>query len=124
MKTKKWPGKDVGWEIALVLLFLLITGCAKNTGGGFAPPPLPVEVAIVTSGTVADRFEAVGTLEALDAITVVSQIEALVTDVPFHEAAFIEKGELIARLDDLQLKAEESRAEALRDQRKISYERG
>jgi len=72
MKTKKWPGKDVGWEIALVLLFLLITGCAKNTGGGFAPPPLPVEVAIVTSGTVADRFEAVGTLEALDAITVVS----------------------------------------------------
>ncbi len=123
MKTKNWPRIAVGWEIALVLLFLLITGCAKNTGGGFAPPPMPVEVAIVTSGTVADRFEAVGTLEALDAITVVSQIEALVTDVPFHEGAFIEKGELIARLDDLQLKAEESRAEALRDQRKISYER-
>ena len=122
MKTNNRWGIDVGWVIALVLLFLIL-GCANNKGGGFAPPPMPVEVATVTSGTVADRFEAVGTLEALDAITVVSQIEALVTDVPFHEGALIEKGGLIARLDDVQLKAEEARAEALRDQRKISYER-
>ncbi|MGH8003899.1 MAG: efflux RND transporter periplasmic adaptor subunit [Limisphaerales bacterium] len=122
MKTNNPWGIDVRWVIALVLLFLL-AGCAKNSGGGFAPPPMPVEVAVVTSGTVSDRFEAVGTLEALDAITVVSQIDALVTDVPFHEGALIEKGGLIARLDDEQLKAEEARAEALRDQRKISYER-
>lgn len=122
MKTNNRWGIDAGWIIALVLL-LFIFGCSSNKGNGFAPPPMPVEVATVTSGTVADRFEAVGTLEALDAITVVSQIEALVTDVPFHEGALIEKGGLIARLDDEQLKAEESRAEALRDQRKISYER-
>jgi membrane fusion protein (multidrug efflux system) len=122
MKTNNRWGINLGWIIALVLL-LLIFGCSSNKGNSFAPPPMPVEVATVTSGTVSDRFEAVGTLEALDAITVVSQIEALVTDVPFHEGALIEKGGLIARLDDEQLKAEESRAEALRDQRKISYER-
>ncbi|HLG94187.1 MAG TPA: efflux RND transporter periplasmic adaptor subunit [candidate division Zixibacteria bacterium] len=120
MKTNNRWGIDIHWVIAL--LFLLAS-CSKNSGGGFAPPPMPVEVATVTSGTVSDRFEAVGTLEALDAITVVSQIDALVTDAPFHEGAFIEKGGLIARLDDEQLKAEEARAEALRDQRKISFDR-
>ena len=123
MKTKNWPGIDVGCKIAWVLFFLLITGCSKNTGGGFAPPPMPVEIATVTSGTVADRFEAVGTLEALDAVTIVSQIDALVTEVPFREGGLIAEGELIARLDDEQLKAEEARAEALRDQQKISFER-
>ncbi len=123
MKTNNRWGVDVGWVIALVLLLLLMAGCAKNSGGGFSPPPMPVEVATVTSGTVADRFEAVGTLEALDAVTIVSQIDALVMDVPFREGAYIEKGGLIAQLDDEQLKAEEARAEALRDQRKISYER-
>ncbi|MCI0330750.1 MAG: efflux RND transporter periplasmic adaptor subunit [candidate division Zixibacteria bacterium] len=123
MKTNNRWGVDVGWVIALVLILLLVAGCAKNSGGGFAPPPMPVEVATVTSGTVADKFEAVGTLEALEAITVVSQIDALAMQVPFEEGRYIEKGQLIARLDDEQLKAEEARAEALRDQRKISYDR-
>jgi len=102
---------------------LLLAGCSKNKGGGFAPPPMPVEIATVTAGTVADRFEAVGTLGALNAITVVSQIEALVIDIPFREGSLIEKGSLIAQLDDAQLKAEEARAEALRDQKKISFDR-
>lgn len=123
MKINNRWGIDIGWVIALVLVFLLITGCSKNQGNNFSPPPMPVEVATVAAGTVSDKFEAVGTLEALDAVTIVSQIDALVLDVPFREGAFIEKGGLIAQLDDEQLKAEEVRAEALRDQRKISYER-
>ena len=114
-------GISFGMMVPLLLL-LLIAGCSKNQGG-FAPPPTPVEVSTVMSGTVVDRFEAVGTLEALDAISVVSQIDALVLDIPFHEGALIGQGELIAQLDDAQLKAEEARAEALRDQRKISYQR-
>jgi membrane fusion protein (multidrug efflux system) len=123
MKTNNRWGIETGWVIALVLVFLLITGCAKNKGNGFSPPPMPVEVATVAAGTVSDRFEAVGTLEALEAITVVAQIDAQVTGIPYQEGSLIEKGELIAQLDDEQLKAEEARAEALRDQRKISFER-
>lgn len=86
-------------------------------------PPMPVETAVVTRGSVADRFEAVGTLEAVDAITVVAQIDAQVTSISYREGSVIEKGGLIAQLDDAQLKAEEARAEALRDQKKTSYER-
>ncbi|MCI0531532.1 MAG: efflux RND transporter periplasmic adaptor subunit [candidate division Zixibacteria bacterium] len=111
-------------RIGYVLVPILLTSisCSEEQAG-FAPPPTPVEVAIVTTGAVADRFEAVGTIEALDAITVVSQIDALVIDIPFAEGTPVEKGTLIAQLDDTQLKAEEARAEALVDQKRISFDR-
>ena len=86
-------------------------------------PPMPVEVAPVTVQKVEDKFEAVGTIEAVDAITVVSEIDGAVISLPFREGEAIERGGLIAKLDDSQLAAELSRAEALRAQSQSSYER-
>lgn len=109
---------------ALILTAILLVGCSKQqAGGGFAPPPMPVETADVTARTVTDNFEAVGTIEAIDAVTIVSEIDALVISVPFQEGARINKGQLIAQLDDTQLRAELSRAEALRDQKKVTFDR-
>ena len=108
-----------------LLLILLASGCSKQAagGGGFSMPPMPVEVAPVTVQKVEDKFEAVGTIEAIDAITVVSEIDAAVISLPFREGEAIERGGLIAKLDDSQLSAEVSRAEALRAQSQSSYER-
>ena len=86
-------------------------------------PPLPVEVSPVVVQKVVDKFEAVGTIEALEAITVVSEIDAAVKALPFREGGFIRRGELIAQLDDAQLAAEVARAEALRAQSKATYDR-
>ncbi len=113
--------------LALVLLPLslaLLAGCSKNQAAErFTPPPMPVEQAAVTEGTVTDRLDAVGTIDAIDAITVVSEVDALVRELPFHEGASIQSGSLIAQLDDTQLRAELARAEALRDQRKVTFDR-
>lgn len=109
--------------LLLLLAFLVVVGCSNNKGGSFAPPPMPVEIAEVAKGTVSDRFTAVGTLEAVNAITVVSQIDAVVQEIPFLEGSLLAKGDLIAQLDDAQLQAQKARTEALRDQRKISYDR-
>ncbi len=46
---------------------------------GFRPPPMPVETAPVVQTRVADRFEAVGTIEASEAITVVSESRSSTT---------------------------------------------
>jgi len=108
-----------------VSALLAMHGCSGNEarGGGFSMPPMPVEVSPVTVQTIEDKFEAVGTIEALEAVTVVGEIDAMVKALPFKEGGFIQRGELIAQLDDSQLAAEVARAEALRAQSKSTYDR-
>lgn len=86
-------------------------------------PPMPVEIAQAKVQKVADKFEAVGTIDALEAVTVVAEIDASVTALPFQEGSYIKRGEIIARLDDKQLAAEVSRAEALNAQSHTNYDR-
>ena len=110
------------WGLALTL----VTGCSGETeqaGGGFQRPPTPVEAAPVITGPVTDRFSTVGTLEAENSIIVTGEIDGIVVEVPFPEGRRLAAGELIARLDDDQLKAETQRARALRDQKKSTWER-
>ena len=93
------------WSIitVLVLIQFLYLGCSKKeAGGGMSMPPMPVEVSVVQVQEVYDKFEAVGTLDAIEAITVVAEIDATVKRLPFQEGSTIRKGELIAQLDDLQ----------------------
>lgn len=109
----------------IILLMLLNYGCSDKqaSAGGFKLPPTPVEIADVKAQDVADKFEAVGTIEAIEGVTIVSEIDASVISLPFEEGSFIKKGALIAQLDDSQLSAEVNRTEALYDQSKASYKR-
>jgi len=110
------------WGLALTP----VAGCSgegEQAGGGFQRPPTPVEAAPVTTGPVTDRFSTVGTLEADNSIIVTGQIDGIIVEVPFREGRRLAAGELIARLDDDQLKAETQRARALRDQTKSTWER-
>lgn len=111
--------------VVFISLLFSVSGCSKQggSGGGFSMPPMPVEVARAKVQKVADKFEAVGTIEAIEAITVVSEIDAAVVGLPFEEGSFIKRGELIAHLDDSQLSAEVARAEALHAQSHVSYDR-
>jgi len=86
-------------------------------------PPTPVEIAIVEPGPVVDRFDGLGTIEAVEFITVVSEISATVVSLPFKEGKSVRRGDLLAQLDDAELRAEVARTEALRDQSKSAYDR-
>jgi membrane fusion protein (multidrug efflux system) len=108
-----------------IVIFLSIAGCFKQGGAGgkFSMPPMPVEVAQTKVQTVADKFEALGSIEANEAITVVTEIDGAILRLPFEEGTYIKQGTLIAQLDDSQLAAEVARTEALHDQSHTSYER-
>ena len=105
------------------LVLMLACGCGKPAGGNFTIPPTAVEVSPVIVQTVVDKFEGVGTIAAIAAITAVAEIEGAVKALPFKEGGFIRRGELIAQLDDAQLAAEVARAEALLAQSRSTYNR-
>jgi membrane fusion protein, multidrug efflux system len=109
----------------IILTTFLFTNCGdqNSAGGQFSMPPMPVEVAPVVKQGVSEKFEAVGTIEAIEEITVVSEINATVVDIPFTEGSQIGKGKIIAQLDDSQLAAEVARAEALYSQSLATYNR-
>src|SRR3982751_99332 len=82
---------------ALTVLLLALAGCGKGGAGagggmGFKPPPMPVETAPGGQERVADRFEAVGSIDASEAITVVSEIDGVVVRLPFQEGTTIGRG--------------------------------
>jgi membrane fusion protein, multidrug efflux system len=116
-----------GLQAALLFAALLAfgPGCARKQGAqqGFKMPPTPVETALVAAAPIADRFEAVGSIEAGEAITVVSEIDGAVVSLPFREGDPIRRGALIAQIDDTQLSAEVDRAAALRAQSQAAYDR-
>lgn len=108
---------------------VLLAGCGGDSGqagpggGGFQPPPTPVEAARVQSDAVTDRFTTVGTIEAGESIVVTSEIPGIVTRIPFTEGGRLEKGDIIAQLDDEQLRAEVNRARALMEQSRATWQR-
>jgi membrane fusion protein (multidrug efflux system) len=106
-------------------VLMVASGCSKTGpgGGNFSMPPMPVEIAPVKVESVADKFEAVGTIEAIESITVVAEIDGTIESLPFQEGGEIKRGKLIAQLDDSQLAAEVARAEALRAQSQATYDR-
>ncbi len=120
MKITKLAGYFCGLNAAAFLLSC--SGQGKGSGN-FSMPPMPVEVATVAVQTVTDKFEAVGTIEAVESVTIVAEIDALVKDLPFKEGREIQAGELIAQLDDSQLAAEADRARAVLAQGRASYDR-
>jgi len=114
--------------VAAVAMLTLIVGCGGDTeqagsrrGGGM--PPMPVETAAVTATGMTDAFSVVGSLDAEYEVEVVAEIAARVIDLPFAEGSELAAGDLIARLDDAQLQAERQRAEALVQQRRVTFER-
>ena len=112
--------------LCVALASTALMGCSKKGKGGpggFSMPPMPVETATVARGTVAERFETVGTLEATESVTLVSEIPAIVRKLPFKEGEHVGAGALIAQLDDAQLVAERDRGAALKAKAQATYER-
>jgi len=79
-------------------------------------PPVPVEVAEVQPSRMRDQFHAVGTIQAVAVVQIVSEIAATVRALPFVEGGAVRRGAALAFLDDTDLRAQARRTAALRDQ--------
>jgi membrane fusion protein (multidrug efflux system) len=112
---------------SLLLAALLITaGCGKPPAQQGGPPPDAPAMAVVAKVVqqrVEDTLELVASLEAVEEITVVSEITARVTDISFSEGEAVEAGQTFFRLDDVAATARLKEAEARFALAELGYKR-
>jgi len=111
-------GSIVSRTRLLVLAVVLLGACRKaqskgaSGGAGGGPYGLPVEVAVVRQDTVRDEVPATGDIEALQAIDLRPEVEGRLVGILVEEGTEVAKGAPLLQVDDLELRAQVTRAEA------------
>jgi membrane fusion protein (multidrug efflux system) len=124
------------WKRMLVMLlvaFLGITGIAfwKITKvraaiaehAHFAMPPSAVTTVVVKGQTWQPVLSAVGSLKAVNGVTVSTDLAGIVSEINFESGAAVKKGDLLIKLDTQQEEAQLHATEAKLEQMRLDLER-
>jgi membrane fusion protein (multidrug efflux system) len=94
-------------NIAVRVAFVaFVAACSK--GAPPAPPkmpPTPVGVVNVAPATMPQAFEFVGQVQPFRRVEVRSRVEGIIVDRPFVEGSFVQKGQILYRLDQVKYEA-------------------
>ncbi|MEQ1648461.1 MAG: efflux RND transporter periplasmic adaptor subunit [Hyphomicrobiaceae bacterium] len=85
---------------------------ASGNGEGNAPTPVLVEAARLADVPV--TLEGVGSVKALNTVTVKAQIEGKITKIAFKEGQQVKKGDVLVEIDDTTFRAARDQAAAKR----------
>lgn len=83
-----------------------IGGDGGDGGSASERPPTPVDIAVARKGSVVVSIEALGTARANEAVTVMSDVMGIVTDIHFDEGQMVEKGAILVSFDHSILSAQ------------------
>ena len=127
------------WKLVSIVLGLALLGFigyrlvsggsgrgTTGRGGPGADEPVAVTVVPATRRDVPVRLEALGTVQALNTVTVRPQVGGQIEAIAFREGQEIAAGEVIARLDARPLKAalDQVRAKKVQDQAQLATAQG
>jgi len=94
-------------------------GESKAPAGGGAPggnrPPMPVDVAVVRGQRVEEVITGTGQVEAVQSVQLRPEVEGRIVEVLFNDGQRVAEGDSLFRVDDAELRAQVTRAEAERD---------
>jgi membrane fusion protein (multidrug efflux system) len=86
-----------------------------DSGKDFAPPPESVSTAVVREDKWQGTLTAIGSIMAVQGVTITPEIPGLIRDITFESGAVVAKGDLLVRLDtsleEAQLRALEAQEE-------------
>lgn len=85
---------------------------AQTTAPSGTPPPAPVRISVVQQVDVPLMVQAVGQLQPLQQVDIRPQTEGVLTQLLFQEGQRVQQGQVLARLDDRSLRAQEAQAQA------------
>lgn len=114
--------------LALIgLLTVVTTSCSTETQSKNVSDKdstaIPVEAATTQIGDINAYYSSTATLEADEEATVVSKVRGIVQTLHVEEGNFVNKGDVLAQLDDDQNKLEAKRAKATMDRLKNDLKR-
>ena len=119
--------------LMLALVFVFIAGIAywKITKvreaiamhAQFALPPSAVTTVVVKGQSWQPVLSAVGSLRAINGVTVSTDLAGIVSEIKFESGAAVKKGDLLIKLDTQQEEAQLHAAEAKREWTKADLER-
>ncbi len=99
-------------------------------GGGFGGPPggarsaeVPVEVIEIATGPIAAYIETNGALEAEREVDIVARIGGPIAGILTEEGEFVRAGEVIARVDDTEARAQVEIARVALEQAQVAWNR-
>lgn len=87
------------------------------------PPPAAVTTTIAKQEQWQPTLNAVGSLKAVNGVTVSTDLAGIVSQIAFQSGASVKKGDLLIKLDSQQEEAQLRSAEARRDLAKVNLER-
>jgi multidrug efflux system membrane fusion protein len=85
-----------------------------GSGGPAVEPPVPVTVAVARLANMPILLDGVGTARPAQSVTVRPQVEGRILKIHFREGQMVEKGALLAELDDSTWKAQLDQVSARR----------
>ena len=107
--SRKWLSKRLliitGGVVLIILIGIFVLAGhnsalqAASKRRSDASRPIPVRTAAATTGSVDRDVDALGTVTALNTVTVRSRVDGPLVAVPFHEGQLVATGDLLAKID-------------------------
>jgi membrane fusion protein (multidrug efflux system) len=111
--------------VFLVVVYIKVNNllAAMEMGKKFAPGPAAVSTLVVQPQPWAPVLNAVGTMKAVNGVTVSTDLAGIVTRIDFESGKEVKKGDLLVEMDTQQEEAQLHSAEAKRDLAQLDVER-
>jgi len=124
------------WKWALIVIAIVLAGIiawrlmsqrtlATRAGGGPSDAPVPVTVVAVEQKNVPIYLSALGTVQALNTVTVTAQVSGQLKTINFKEGQELKAGDLIAEIDPRTFQAalDQAMAKKKQDEAQLSASR-
>jgi membrane fusion protein (multidrug efflux system) len=114
-----------------VFAFLAIIGSFKffqikaaiAQGANWQPPPEAVTTTLAQQAQWDTTIKAIGSVAAVNGVTVSADLPGVVSEIDFDSGRFVNKGDVLVRLDTRQEQAQLAAAVAQRDLAQVEYNR-
>ena len=116
--------------IALIIVFggifgwnILRSYFMKKYFANFQPPPVTISAVTAKNSTWTPSISAVGTLAAINGVSVSTEQSGNITDINFESGQMVKQGDLLIQIDDSVDQAQLQSAQATLALAKLSYQR-